>query len=94
MNHRQWKKNFKKINGRNPIKYQEDKKYKNRLMGKLCVDSLITFINTFKKINWIEIIGRIYDCLNELSKEANEAIKILSEGLNEISDKLNVKEEN
>lgn len=44
MNHRQWKKNFKKKHGRNPYKY-EDKKYKYKSIAKCFID----FANRFNK---------------------------------------------
>lgn len=35
MNHRQWKKNFKKNHGRNPYEWEDKKKRRKSLLGKL-----------------------------------------------------------
>ena len=78
MNHRQWKKNFKKTHGRNPY-LSEDKKKE----FKYCMIAYPELGKTLKDFaeNFNKILGRAYEAFGEIFIRTGEAMKEIGKEL-------------
>lgn len=73
MNHRQWKKNFKKIHGRNP-NYWEDKRKKIRYDALALIDAINELPRLFARAcaNACEALSQGFATLSESMKDVAE----------------------
>lgn len=72
MNHRQWKKNFKKTHGRNPYMSEDKKKSFKAFM--IAYPELGKTLKDFAE-NFTKALGRVYQAIGDIFVTTGEAMK-------------------